>query len=76
MTVITARLDAREMNCPLPIIRTKRAISSLESGQVLEITATDTGSLKDMESICQQTGHKLIKSEKVDNGFMFLIAKH
>lgn len=75
MTAINERLDARGMNCPLPILRTRKAINQLASGQVLEVTATDPGSLKDMESFCSQTGNRLLSSNEGDNCFIFLIEK-
>ena len=75
MTAITERLDARGMNCPLPILRTRKAINQLASGQVLEVTATDPGSLKDMASFCNQTGNRLLSSHEADNCFVFMIEK-
>jgi tRNA 2-thiouridine synthesizing protein A len=75
MTDIAERLDARGMNCPLPILRTRRAINQLASGQLLEVTATDPGSLKDMASFCTQTGNRLVSSNAADNCFVFLIEK-
>jgi len=75
MTTVAERLDARGMNCPLPILRTRKALNRLASGQVLEVTATDPGSLKDMDSFCIQTGNRLLSSNVTDNRFVFLIEK-
>lgn len=75
MTAVAERLDARGLNCPLPILRTRKAINQLASGQVLEVTATDPGSLKDMESFCSQTGNRLLSSNETGNCFVFLIEK-
>jgi tRNA 2-thiouridine synthesizing protein A len=75
MTVITEKLDARGLNCPLPILRTRKAINRLASGQRLEVFATDPGALKDMASFCSQTGNRLLSSNEADNGFVFLIEK-
>lgn len=75
MTDITAKLDARGLSCPLPILRTKKAIKELQSGQVLEVITTDPGSLKDMEVFCQQTGNELIASQSTADGYQFLIAR-
>lgn len=69
-------LDARGLNCPLPILRTKKAMAGIPVGDVLEITASDPGSVKDLESFCSQTGHELIASEKADDLFLFRIRKH
>ena len=75
MTEIAHRLDARGMNCPLPILKTRQAISRLARGEVLEITATDPGSLKDMAAFCSQTGHHLLASNAAGKAYIFLIEK-
>ncbi|MGD2083260.1 MAG: sulfurtransferase TusA family protein [Chromatiales bacterium] len=71
----TSHLDARGMNCPLPILRTRKAIAALGSGEVLEVTASDPGSVKDMGAYCQQTGHELLESDERDGAYVFLIRK-
>jgi tRNA 2-thiouridine synthesizing protein A len=76
MTAITDKLDARGLNCPLPILRTRKALNQLDSGDVLEVTASDPGSVKDMVSFCDQTGNRLLSSSEADNDFIFLIEKH
>ncbi len=68
-------LDARGLNCPLPILRTRKQLAALESGQLLEMLSTDPGSLKDMASFCQQTGHLLMASHSEAGEFRFLIRK-
>ena len=68
-------LDARGLNCPLPILRTRKQLAALESGQLLEMISTDPGSLKDIESFCQQTGHHLMESRADGDEFHFLICK-
>jgi len=70
-----AELDAKGLNCPLPILRAKKAISALTAGQVLKIVATDPGSVKDFEAFCNQTGNELISSAEADGAFEFLIKK-
>ncbi|MGB5261522.1 MAG: sulfurtransferase TusA family protein [Gammaproteobacteria bacterium] len=75
MHAIAQKLDAHGMNCPLPILRTRKAINQISSGELLEVTATDPGSLKDMEVFCQQTGNRLVSSSEADNSFIFLIEK-
>jgi tRNA 2-thiouridine synthesizing protein A len=72
----THSLDARGLNCPLPILRTRKAIRKLETGEVLEITATDPGAVKDLASFCNQTGHELIASNEIGNDFVFKIRKN
>lgn len=73
---ITEHLDARGLNCPLPILRTKKTISQLNQGDVLEVVSTDPGSLKDIESFCIQTGHELLSSNQSDGDFIFNIRKN
>ena len=75
MTAIADRLDARGLNCPLHILRTSKAINQLASGQILEVSATDPGSLKDMAAFCSQTGNRLLSSSEAGNSFVFLIEK-
>jgi len=75
MHVIAETLDARGLNCPLPILRTRKALNQLNSGQILEVIATDPGSVKDMTSFCEQTGNNLLESNEADNNFIFLIEK-
>jgi len=68
-------LDARGLNCPLPILRAKKSINDLESGQVLHIIATDPGSVKDFEAFCKQTGNELVSSGENNGEFIFDIRK-
>ena len=53
-------LDVRGLNCPLPILRAKKALSDLTAGQVLKVMATDPGSVKDFQAFCRQTGNELL----------------
>ena len=68
-------LDARGMNCPLPILRAKKALGELASGQVLRIVATDPGSMKDFEAFSKQTGNELLASNAAEKEFIFYIRK-
>ncbi|HLS55286.1 MAG TPA: sulfurtransferase TusA family protein [Zeimonas sp.] len=68
-------LDARGLNCPLPIIKTKKALNDLSSGQVLRVTSTDSGSVKDMEAFAKQTGNELLSSGEEAGNYVFLIRK-
>ena len=72
---IAQTLDARGLNCPLPILRTKKMISSMADGEVLEMTSTDPGSIKDIESFCTQTGNELLSSSQSGGDFIFQIRK-
>ena len=71
-----AELDARGLNCPLPILRAKKSIKDLAAGQVLKIVATDTGAVKDFQAFCKQTGNELLSSEETGNEFTFMIRKN
>jgi tRNA 2-thiouridine synthesizing protein A len=68
-------LDARGLNCPLPILRAKKALADMQSGQVLKIVATDPGSVKDFEAFCKQTGHTLLNQSEAEKVYTFLM-KH
>jgi len=69
-------LDARGLNCPLPILRAKKTLGKMESGQVLRIIATDPGSVKDFEAFAKQTGNVLMESNEEDGQYSFLIKKN
>lgn len=71
----TRSLDTRGMNCPLPILQTKKALAQLAAGDTLAVTATDPGSLKDMQAFCKQTGNELVSSAANQGEFEFLIRK-
>jgi tRNA 2-thiouridine synthesizing protein A len=68
-------LDARGLNCPLPILRTKKALTDMTSGQVLKIVATDPGSIKDFHAFAKQTGNTLLASDSADKVFNFFLQK-
>ncbi|MDX1823942.1 MAG: sulfurtransferase TusA family protein [Thiohalomonadales bacterium] len=68
-------LDASGLNCPLPILRAKKSLSGMSSGQVLHIIATDPGSVKDFEAFAKQTGNELMESIEEGGKFKFLIKK-
>lgn len=75
MAEFDLELDARGLNCPLPILRAKKSISQLAAGQVLRIVATDPGSVKDFEAFCKQTGNDLLNSAQQGNEYHFNIRK-
>ncbi|HSI46136.1 MAG TPA: sulfurtransferase TusA family protein [Methylophilus sp.] len=68
-------VDARNLNCPLPILRCKKALNDLAPAQVLKIMATDPGSKKDFDAFCRQTGHTLLELQEADGVFTFWIKK-
>ncbi len=76
MSNTTQELDARGLNCPLPILRAKKALNGLQSGQTLRVRATDPGAVKDFDAFCKSTGNELISSEQNSGEYVFEIRKH
>lgn len=72
---IDRELDARGLNCPLPILRTKKSLNDMISGQVLKVVATDPGSVRDFQAFAKQTGNQLLSSTELDGEFLFLMRK-
>lgn len=68
-------LNAEGLNCPLPIIKAKNALKGMNTGQVLEIRATDPGSVADFDAFCKQTGHELVSSGQDGDIFLFEIKR-
>lgn len=68
-------LDASGLNCPLPILRAKKTLNSMDAGQVLHVIATDPGSVKDFDAFAKQTGNDLMESKEDGGKFHFLIKK-
>ncbi|MEO5693738.1 MAG: sulfurtransferase TusA family protein [Usitatibacter sp.] len=75
VTTHDKELDARGMNCPLPILRARKALNEMTTGQVLRIVATDPGSIKDFESFSKQTGNQLMSHSADEKEFTFFIRK-
>ena len=75
MAEFDQELDACGLNCPLPILRAKKSLASMESGKILHIIATDPGSVKDFEAFSKQTGNELLNSNEEEGKFYFLIKK-
>lgn len=68
-------LDVKGLNCPLPILRTKKAIKDIAVDAVLEVHATDPGSVKDMEAFCKQTGNELVSTGEAGGVYTFQIKR-
>ena len=71
----TTTLDTKGMNCPLPILKVKKALKDLAAGDVLEVIATDPGSVKDFDSFCRTTGNELMETNDADGVYKFMIKK-
>ena len=72
---IDKEVDARGLNCPLPILRAKKALAGMESGQLLKVVATDTGSLRDFEAFARQTGNELVEQQTVGEEFIHVLRR-
>jgi len=72
---IDREVDARGLNCPLPILRTKKALNDMKSGQVLRILATDPTALRDFQAFAKQTGNQLLQHAEQDGVFSFLLRR-
>lgn len=68
-------LDARGLNCPLPILKTKKSLADMASGQVLKVVSTDSGSVKDMQAFANQTGNALVSQTEEKGEFVFFMQK-
>jgi tRNA 2-thiouridine synthesizing protein A len=68
-------LDARGLNCPLPILRAKKALTDMTSGQILKILATDPGSVKDFQAFAKQTGNELMSQSEGDKEYTFFLKR-
>ena len=69
----TQTLDTSGLNCPLPILKTKKALKSMAAGETLQLLATDPGSVADIAAFCKQTGNELIESAEEGGTYRFLI---
>lgn len=68
-------LDARGLNCPLPILKTKKALADMVSGQVLRVMATDPGSVRDFQAFAKQTGNELLSQDEANKEFVFFMRR-
>ena len=75
MSNFDQELDARGLNCPLPILRAKKTLNTMSGGQILKIMATDPGSVKDFEAFAKQTGNELLDSSELEGEFHFTLKK-
>jgi tRNA 2-thiouridine synthesizing protein A len=75
MSEFNVELDVRQLACPLPILRAKKSLSAMSSGEVLKVVATDGGSPKDFAEFCKKTGNELLASEVNGSEYIFLIRR-
>lgn len=72
---IHKEIDTRGLNCPLPILKAKKALADMASGQLLKVVATDTGSLKDFQAFAQQTGNALVQQDMVGGEYIHILRR-
>lgn len=72
---VDKELDARGLNCPLPILKTKKSLADMATGQVLRVVSTDCGSVKDMQAFSNQTGNELLSTTEAGGEYVFLLKK-
>ena len=75
MADLDQELDACGLNCPLPILRAKKSLAGIDSGQILHIIATDPGAVKDLEAFAKQTGNELLDTTEDGDKFHFYVKK-
>ncbi len=72
---IDRELDARGLNCPLPILKAKKALSDMQSGQTLRVMATDPGSVRDFQAFAKQTGNELLEQQTIGLEFYHVMRR-
>jgi TusA-related sulfurtransferase len=72
---IDKELDARGLNCPLPILKAKKALADMQSGQTLRVVATDAGSMRDFQAFAKQTGNELLEQQAVGDDFIHVMRR-
>ena len=68
-------IDTRGLNCPLPILKAKKALSDMASGQLLKVLATDSGSLRDFQAFAKQTGNELVEQQTVGDEYIHVLRR-
>jgi tRNA 2-thiouridine synthesizing protein A len=72
---IDKEIDTRGLNCPLPILKAKKALTELQSGQVLKVVSTDAGSVRDFQAFAKQTGNELLDQRTVDTDYIHVLRR-
>lgn len=72
---VDKELDARGLNCPLPILKAKKALADMISGQILRVVSTDAGSVRDFQAFAKQTGNELVEQEAVGTEYFSLLKR-
>jgi tRNA 2-thiouridine synthesizing protein A len=72
---IHKEIDTRGLNCPLPILKAKKALTDMEAGQLLKVVATDPGSVRDFQAFAKQTGNELVDQRTLENEFVHVLRR-
>jgi TusA-related sulfurtransferase len=72
---IHKELDARGLNCPLPILKAKKSLNEMHSGELLRVVATDAGSVRDFQAFARQTGNELVDQQTVGNEYIHVLRR-
>ena len=72
---ISKEIDSRGLNCPLPILKAKKALADMASGQLLKVLATDSGSLRDFQAFAKQTGNELVEQQTVGEEYIHVLRR-
>lgn len=72
---VDQEVDTRGLNCPLPILKAKKALAAMQSGQLLKVIATDTGSIRDFQAFAKQTGNELVEQQTVGEEFIHILRR-
>ena len=75
MMEVDQEVDTRGLNCPLPILKAKKALAAMQSGQLLKVVATDTGSIRDFQAFAKQTGNELVEQQTVGDEFIHILRR-
>ena len=68
-------VDARGLNCPLPILKAKKALNGMQSGQTLRVLSTDAGSVRDFQAFAKQTGNELVEQQNLDGDYIHVMRR-
>ena len=72
---VDQEVDTRGLNCPLPILKAKKALAAMQSGQLLKVVATDTGSIRDFQAFAKQTGNELVEQQTVGEEYIHVLRR-
>ena len=75
MTEVNRELDTRGLNCPLPILKAKKALAEMHSGELLRVVSTDAGSVRDFQAFARQTGNELVEQTTLGADFMHVLKR-